>query len=98
VAKVKTPIKAIRQYCIDCSETAKMVAWCPCNGVNSTWCPLWPFRFGLRPETAARKYGRHVITPEMMPDADVNLENLPANPALWKSAAQKSPAPLSSQA
>lgn len=82
--KARAPIKAIREYCISCSLSAKTVAYCPCDGVNSTSCPLWRYRFGLRPESAIRKYGRHVMAPGSLPDSTVCLDDLPANPADWK--------------
>lgn len=41
----KSPVKAIRSYCIDCSgNSVKEVRLCEC--VN---CALWPFRFGINP-------------------------------------------------
>lgn len=79
--KIRTPLASIRQSCLDCSETRKMVMWCPCDGVHSTWCPSWPYRFGMRPETARKKYGRRLLTPELMPDANIHIDDLPANPA-----------------
>ena len=42
-----TPMKAIRQKCLDCSGwSVKEVAECPVK-----LCPLWPFRFGKKPES-----------------------------------------------
>ena len=82
--QVRTPLRAIRQYCVDCSETAKTIAWCLCDGVHSTWCPLWPYRFGLRPETARQKYGNHIMSPELMPGAEASIDDLPNNPAAWR--------------
>jgi len=70
------PLRAIRQYCLDCSGTSKMVTWCTCDGIHSTRCPLWPFRFGIRPETAKKRYGQRLLTPEDMPDANVCVEDL----------------------
>ncbi len=41
-----TPIKSIRQKCLDCSGGArKEVALCPVEN-----CPLYPYRFGKRPK------------------------------------------------
>ena len=74
------PMKAIRADCLDCSGTAKAVAYCTCDGTNSTRCHLWPHRFGYRPETAREKYGSVMLTPELMPGPDVELETLPTNP------------------
>jgi len=39
-----SPLKAIRQNCLDCNGTANEVKLCPCTG-----CPLYPFRFGKNP-------------------------------------------------
>ena len=87
--RARTPVKAIREYCRNCSETEKRVAWCPCDGLHSNWCPLWLYRFGIRPETASQKYGKYVVTPEMMPGADVSIDDLPANPADWSPIARQ---------
>lgn len=46
MARVKTPIKSIREYCIGCSGGSKCeVRLCPV--VN---CPLYPYRMGHRPK------------------------------------------------
>ena len=74
------PLAAIRSKCLDCSETSKYITWCPCDGLHSKLCALWPFRFGVRLDTAREKFGDAVLTPEWMPDANVELEDLPANP------------------
>lgn len=43
--KPKTPIKAIREKCLDCSAGhANEVRHCSVHG-----CPLYPYRFGRRP-------------------------------------------------
>ena len=76
------PLRSIRAKCLDCSGSAKGVMWCPCDGVHSTRCPLWPFRFGKRPETAKKRYGDQLLTPELMPNADVCLEDTPAREAV----------------
>ncbi|MFO8013676.1 MAG: hypothetical protein R6X20_10275 [Phycisphaerae bacterium] len=48
-----TPIKAIRAKCRDCCcGSRKAVRWCPKTGRV-----LWPYRLGLRPETARKRYG-----------------------------------------
>lgn len=39
-----TPLKAIREKCLDCSFNASEVKQCPV-----TDCALWPFRFGKNP-------------------------------------------------
>lgn len=46
---------AIRRHCLDCmGNYYKAVAECP-----NTKCRLWPFRYGVKPETAS-KQGRNV--------------------------------------
>ena len=43
--KLKTPIKAIRDHCIDCSgDSYKEVKYCVIHN-----CPLYPYRMGKRP-------------------------------------------------
>ena len=43
--KLKTPIKAIREHCIDCSAGSyKEVKYCVIH-----YCPLYPYRMGKRP-------------------------------------------------
>ena len=51
---VYRPLKAIRLKCLDCSETRKDVTECPCNGVASPLCNLYPYRFGKRPRTQSQ--------------------------------------------
>ena len=97
MTKRKPPLKAIRAKCLDCCcGSVKSVRYCPCDGTHSTWCPLWPYRFGMRPATAAAKYGRRFLAPELMPDSSVALEDChddrkdqadrPAAPPVEKSA------------
>ena len=67
-----TPLKAIRAKCRDCScGSFKAVRFC-----SATDCPLWPYRLGLRPETARKRYGADVMDPEKMADASTPLEDL----------------------
>jgi hypothetical protein len=76
--EVLRPFKAIRKHCLDCcGGNAKAVMWCGCDGVQATRCHLWPYRFGVRPESARQRYGERLVTPELMPDADTNLDDLP---------------------
>jgi hypothetical protein len=76
--------RRLRGQCLDCcAGEPKGVTWCPCDGVHSTRCELWPFRFGMSPAKAAKRYGRHVVAPELMPPANANLDDLPANPRNW---------------
>ncbi len=45
------PLQAIRKKCLDCCGGSKTeVARCEIND-----CPLWPLRFGKRPETIRRR-------------------------------------------
>ena len=54
-----SPTKSIRLKCLECSAgSSREVDYCPVNP-----CPLWPWRFGQRPETA-RKRGKVVEPPE----------------------------------
>lgn len=47
----KSPLKTIRDKCIDCSSgSAQEVRLC--TAVN---CPLWEYRFGKRPTSVAKK-------------------------------------------
>jgi hypothetical protein len=72
-------LKAVRRNCLECSGgTVKYVTWCACDGVHSTRCEFWPFRFGTGPDTVRRRFGPRLVTPEMMPDANTNLDELPA--------------------
>ena len=44
-------LKAIRLKCRDCSNgSTKEIRLCPIGN-----CPLWPYRFGIRPRTALKK-------------------------------------------
>lgn len=45
----KTPLKSIREKCLDCCQSANEVKLCPCDGKQSTFCSLYPYRFGRRP-------------------------------------------------
>jgi hypothetical protein len=85
--RVLTPVKSIRANCLDCCDgSAKVVAYCTCNGYSSTECIFWPWRFGCRPETARVEFGEAMLTPEQMPGADVELETLPLNPRDYRPA------------
>ena len=76
--KVFRPLKAVRLNCLDCSGSSpKDVLWCPCDGIHSTRCHLWPYRFGCRPETVAERFGPALVTPGLMPSAAALEEDLP---------------------
>lgn len=77
--KTLDPLKAIRANCLDCSGSRKAVAYCHCDGAHATRCHLWPYRFGMRETTAAKKYGEHAVTPGALPGPDVEIEDLPNN-------------------
>jgi hypothetical protein len=57
-----SPLKAIRQNCLECNGTANEVKLCPC-----TSCHLWPFRFGKNP------YSKRKLTEEQKEAARVRL-------------------------
>ena len=77
-AKKLSVFKAVRAKCIDCAGGSwKYVKYCPSDGLNSLACPLWPFRFGVRPETARKRYGPEFLDPATMPDGSTNLDDLP---------------------
>ena len=74
--KTFDPLKAVRRHCLDCSaDSALSVKYCPCDGVHSTRCHLWPYRFGRRPATASKKYGLAFVTPGAIPGPGVMLED-----------------------
>ena len=54
----KFSLKIVRQNCLECSggSTAYLI-WRPNDGVHSTLCRFWSFRFGQRPATFRQKYG-----------------------------------------
>ena len=71
-----SPLKAIRQMCLDCCNLQpSVVKFCTLDGIHSTRCSLWPFRFGRRPESVARSKNARFIDPEQMPDANVAQED-----------------------
>ncbi len=83
--RVLTPVKTIRANCLDCSGTAKAVAYCTCHGADGSRCESWPWRFGCRPETARVEFGEAMLDPKLMPKSDVELESLPTNPREYQS-------------
>jgi len=69
--------KAVRLNCLDCAAgNRKHIKFCPADGLHARRCPLWLFRFGVRPETARKRYGADFLDPKAMPDADANLDDL----------------------
>lgn len=46
-----TPLRAIRAKCMDCVCGQSLeVKLCPCDGTQSTYCPLYPYRLGRGPK------------------------------------------------
>jgi len=91
--KLLRQLKAIRQTCLDCSAgSAKNVAYCACDGHNSTLCQLWMYRFGKGPDTVRRRIGAAMITPELMPGPGVDLDSLPQNPREYCQTVEREPA------
>ena len=71
-------LPTIRAYCRDCcGDSLRAVIWCTCDGLHSIRCPLWPSRFGMRPETVAARYHPGLIDPSAMPPESEPLERLP---------------------
>jgi hypothetical protein len=72
-----SPLRAIRAKCLDdcCCGSIKAVRFCTCDGVNSTRCSLWPFRFGKRPSTIRKGPLARLLDAGQMPDAGVALED-----------------------
>ena len=54
--KYASPLKSIRAKCLDCMcGSAKEVNLCTCDGVQSTLCELYPYRFGKRPAECKKR-------------------------------------------
>ena len=55
--------QAIRRKCLDwCNNQIKEVKYCAMDGLLSTKCPLWRYRFGIAPSKAIKDYGVEVLT------------------------------------
>ena len=68
------PLKSMRLNCLECSGgSQKYVKFCTCDGLHSTACQFWPYRFGRRPESVA---DQRLVVPECMPAEDRNLDDL----------------------
>lgn len=67
-AKKSSPLKAIKSFCLECSCTAdnppEAVRDCKMNGD----CPLWPFRFGKRPEKMIAQGKGELVTRKGKPN------------------------------
>ncbi len=49
--KSERPLVAVRRHCVECSGgNAREVRRCQCLN-----CKLWPYRFGIRPNTARKR-------------------------------------------
>jgi len=71
-------LRHVRRNCLACSGgIPKQVTWCSCDGLHSIRCEFWLFRFGSQPATFRHKYGDRLLTPEQMPPAEINLDDLP---------------------
>ena len=51
MGEIKTPLKAIRAKCLDCSN-GQIVEVRECVIPD---CPLYPYRMGIRPKTAEKR-------------------------------------------
>jgi hypothetical protein len=73
-------LKHVRKNCLECSGgSARYVTWCSADGLHSTRCEFWPFRFGSQPATFRHRLGDRLLTPVAMPPAGINLAELPAS-------------------
>jgi len=71
-----TPLRAIRAKCLDCCcGSVKAVRFCTLDGLNSTACALWPYRFGRRPATIRKGPLARLLDPASIPEASVLLED-----------------------
>jgi len=74
--KLHTPVITIRKHCLGCCNGSfKAVKYCTCDGITSTRCELWPYRFGMKPATAKKRYGARFVTPGALADAEVEIED-----------------------
>ena len=52
IVKKLSPLKAIRENCLTCVGERGNVRYQMVEICTIRKCPLWPYRFGVRPETA----------------------------------------------
>lgn len=72
--KHRTPLQAIRRHCVICSgDSQKAVRYCPCDGIHSSRCELWLYRFGKRPQSLD---DQRIVLPACMPPRDTSLEKV----------------------
>ena len=51
-----SPLKSIRKKCLDCMcDSANEIKLCPSDGLQSTFCALYPYRFGKRPAEGKKR-------------------------------------------
>lgn len=50
MSDLKSPLRTIREHCVECSGTANEVKLCPCEH-----CKLWLYRFGHDPRRERRQ-------------------------------------------
>lgn len=76
--KDETLSTIVREFCLQCcGGSERAVIWCPNHGGCYGECLLWPFRFGVQPETLRAEYGDRLLTPGTMPHPSVDLALLP---------------------
>ena len=80
MTKPPTRAKAIRLKCLDCGTTSKAVKFCTSDGKLSTQCPLWPYRFGCGPATAAKRHGSEFVTTGALPPPSTDIEECQKGP------------------
>lgn len=69
-----SPLKVIRRHCLECcGNSPTEVERCSCPD-----CLLWPWRFGMRPETAA-KHGKPVDPETYVTDTEKLVAHLEAD-------------------
>lgn len=85
----RTPLQAIRRHCVICSgDSQKAVRYCPCDGIHSSRCELWLYRFGKRPQSLD---DQRLVIPACMPARDIALEQVSDDNLLPAPAGTKPP-------
>ena len=73
-------MRHVRRNCLACCcDDRRAVIWCPCDGLHTTRCEFWPYRFGVQPATFQARWGDRLLTPETMPPATADQDDLPAS-------------------
>lgn len=74
----RVSLRHVRRNCLDCTGGSRpAILWCSCDGLHSTQCEFWPFRFGATVAAHKREYGPRLVTPGLMPPAGLDLDLLP---------------------